>query len=241
MILQCPSCDARFLVNDALIPLEGRDVRCGRCKHTWFVASNPIPMDGVAPAAAANSPAFASFDEALAHASADEAEEMAGSAARDARLPALHKQTMHWKWSVLPTAGLLVASVLVALFAHYPSWKHAPIASGFYGMMGYSDTKGLALADVNLVKEKMDDYKTRFLVSGNIMNQRDEEVLLPSVRVSLVDKEGNAVWSQTYEVDKTLSAHDIYPFRITNAETTFADKVAQVWVDVGNSYELMVR
>lgn len=242
MILQCSSCDSRFLVNDALIPLEGRDVRCGKCKHTWFVQANPIPMDGVAAekAASQTSPVFADFDHALANASADEAEEMAKSASGDAQLPAVQTKAFAIKRAILPTAGLTVAALCMAIMACYPSWKHAPIASGIYGMLGYADTKGLALSDINLVRET-NDSKTRFLVSGNVLNRNEEETLLPEVRVSLLDSKGEVMWSRSYVVNKTLSAHDIYPFRITNAETAFGDKVAQVMVDVGNSYEMMVR
>jgi predicted Zn finger-like uncharacterized protein len=242
MILQCPSCDSRFLVNDALIPLVGRDVRCGNCKHTWFVSPNPIPMDGVTAekAATQTSPVFADFDHALANATADEAEDMAMSASADAQLPALQAKAFNMKRAILPTAGLSIAALCMALMAYYPSWKHAPIASGVYGMLGYEDTKGLALSDMNLVRETSDS-KTRFLVSGNVMNRNEENTLLPEVRVSLLDSTGEVMWSRSYVVNKTLSANDIYPFRITNAETAFGDKVAQVMVDVGNSYEMMVR
>ena len=243
MILQCPSCDARFLVNDALIPLEGRDVRCGRCKHSWFVTPNPIPMEGVVPATPAPkeaSPVFADFDHALENASADEAEDMALSASRDTQLPVIQAKPFAWKKALLPTAGLAFVTLVLAVFAHYPAWKNAPVLSGVYGMLGYTDTEGLAFADITLVREEADD-KTRFVVSGNILNQRDETILLPEVRVSLLDKEGEIMWSRSYEVNKNLSANDIYPFRIPNAETAFGDKVAQVMVDLGNGYEMMVR
>ncbi len=245
MILQCPSCEARFIVNDALIPLEGRDVRCGRCKNTWFVTPNPIPMDGVAAEKAAQKPAeeapvFADFAHALESASAEEADEMAASAGSEAQLPAIQPLPFSVKKALLPTIGLFAVTVLIALAAHYPGWKYAPIASGIYGALGYEDTEGLAFADVTLVREQT-STKTRFLLSGNIMNRKEEEVRLPEVRVKLLDKNGETIWQRSYDVNKTLSANDIYPFRITNAETSFGDKVAQVMVDLGNGYELMVR
>ena len=43
MILQCPECQARFLVADHLIPAEGRTVRCGACKHQWHVMKEDTP------------------------------------------------------------------------------------------------------------------------------------------------------------------------------------------------------
>lgn len=36
MILNCPSCSAKFMVSAAAFGSKGRDVRCGKCGHTWF-------------------------------------------------------------------------------------------------------------------------------------------------------------------------------------------------------------
>jgi predicted Zn finger-like uncharacterized protein len=38
MRLTCPNCGARYEVDDALIPPEGRDVQCSDCVTTWFQA-----------------------------------------------------------------------------------------------------------------------------------------------------------------------------------------------------------
>lgn len=36
MRLTCPNCSARYEVDDALFPPEGRDVQCSNCSQTWF-------------------------------------------------------------------------------------------------------------------------------------------------------------------------------------------------------------
>jgi predicted Zn finger-like uncharacterized protein len=36
MRLGCPNCDALYEVDDAAIPLTGRDVQCSNCGHAWF-------------------------------------------------------------------------------------------------------------------------------------------------------------------------------------------------------------
>lgn len=38
MRLICPNCDAEYEVDDAAIPLAGRDVQCSSCGHAWFQA-----------------------------------------------------------------------------------------------------------------------------------------------------------------------------------------------------------
>jgi predicted Zn finger-like uncharacterized protein len=35
MILTCPSCGTQYVVKDGAIPLDGRQVRCAACKHSW--------------------------------------------------------------------------------------------------------------------------------------------------------------------------------------------------------------
>ena len=36
MIVNCPNCNKRFKINTSLIPVEGRDLKCGSCDHVWF-------------------------------------------------------------------------------------------------------------------------------------------------------------------------------------------------------------
>ena len=36
MIITCPRCQKSFNIDDKLIPLVGRLVKCGACDHTWF-------------------------------------------------------------------------------------------------------------------------------------------------------------------------------------------------------------
>ena len=36
MIITCPNCNKQFMINNSMIPDEGRDLQCGSCNHLWF-------------------------------------------------------------------------------------------------------------------------------------------------------------------------------------------------------------
>ena len=36
MIITCPNCNKKFIIDNSMIPDEGRDLQCGSCNHLWF-------------------------------------------------------------------------------------------------------------------------------------------------------------------------------------------------------------
>ncbi len=44
MLLVCPSCRTRYAVPDGAIGMDGRQVRCASCKHSWFQEGAVLPV-----------------------------------------------------------------------------------------------------------------------------------------------------------------------------------------------------
>jgi predicted Zn finger-like uncharacterized protein len=43
MIIECINCNKKFNVNDKLIPVDGRQIKCGSCNHIWhFIIEKPL-------------------------------------------------------------------------------------------------------------------------------------------------------------------------------------------------------
>lgn len=53
MIIACPACSTRYVVPDTAIGVDGRTVRCAKCRHSWF-QNGPELAERPAPAANAD-------------------------------------------------------------------------------------------------------------------------------------------------------------------------------------------
>ncbi len=43
MIIACPACSTRYVVPDSTIGVDGRTVRCAKCRHSWFQQGPELP------------------------------------------------------------------------------------------------------------------------------------------------------------------------------------------------------
>lgn len=43
MIIACPACATRYVVPDSAIGVDGRTVRCAKCRHSWFQVGPELP------------------------------------------------------------------------------------------------------------------------------------------------------------------------------------------------------
>lgn len=57
MIIACPACATRYVVPDSAIGVEGRTVRCAKCRHSWFQDGPALEPAGQADVPASERPA----------------------------------------------------------------------------------------------------------------------------------------------------------------------------------------
>jgi predicted Zn finger-like uncharacterized protein len=137
-------------------------------------------------------------------------------------------------------AALLLALIITSFFALRPAMQ-GPF--GFvYNMFGSPSSAGLALSDVTL-RERPSRSKARFTIEGSIVNSTQEPMAVPILRIGMLDAEGTLMQSREYSDDSKpiIAAGESYPFKASNLETTFKDRLTYFVIDIGNGGELRLR
>lgn len=233
-------------------------MRCSACKHQWN-ALPPIPQE---PRNVAVDTDFLTelskvtdvpetIDEVAAPATQPTSEEdakamaaieaaLSNAAPKSPAKPSKPRFDVPVRPFKIAAPALAACWLVLAFYAYFPSWANAPIVGPIYRLMGVVATDGVVLADIAMQPQR-EGQRTRYLISGNIVNQEASERMVPTVRVKMLDRNSDTVWEREYEVNKPLKPGEIYPFRITNAETSFGHNVVQLVVDVGHPLDMMFR
>ena len=221
MILNCPSCSTRFLIDPALLEPNGRRVRCGRCGDGWFQAPTGAPEGGAvasAEAAASTIPRLQEFDEARRRSAG-------------ARMMALTgpKVARRWPspiamgWTALAVVVVVLATGLLLgrdqLIAHLPETEKLYAATGLLPAAEPEKIgDGLELRDVRSIKRLVDGQQT-LLIEGNIINASDGAKIVPKLRASVTDADGVELTHWTFSANgKDLEPGDSTTFQ-TSAES----------------------
>ena len=216
MILECPACQKRYLVDQRSLGDEGRTVRCANCKNQWFAMPRheEIPMG---------------LDDAID----DDRPIPAGSS-----VPALVRDIAATPLSVKLSAGALLFLTLLTTMVFFRG-ELVSSMPGIYSLMGIYRTDGVVLADLSYEKQELGLTKDLHLIGGYMVNTSKEERRLPALSIRMLGKEGQLVKKLTVVDKAVLKPGEKKAFN--GKEDTSVGSVERVVFELGNPFELKLR
>ena len=170
MILTCPSCRTRYLVDPVSLGAEGRQVRCARCANTWHErppedmprrvdVAEPIPRPRPIP--------------------------------KGSNLPAVREQQRRGGWAGWAALAVVVVAVVVLGVVGREQIVAAwPPSAKLYEMVRLPVSRpqpGLELMNVRSSR-RLDGGVQVLIVQGEVVNPSSGPQAVPRVRVALRDK-----------------------------------------------------
>lgn len=170
MIVSCPSCATRYLIDPTALGGEGRTVRCAKCSHTWHEqppADMPKRVDILPPNGKPRPIPFGS------------------------NLPAIvarRRRANRLGWLAVALAVIII--VVGGILARGPIVGAWPPAGKLYAAIGLGAEK-LDTTDLkfrNIAQGQVVEGGVPILViSGRIFNEADDSRAVPPVRIGLLD------------------------------------------------------
>lgn len=211
MIVTCPVCSTRYLVDPRALGSTGRLVRCASCSHTWHQAppaDAPRRIDLTIPQP-----------------------ELAGAPGGRVQLPALPATRRRSAALLVPLLALLVLIAATAAglwLARDQVVGYWPPAANYYAMLGapvaVSQGSGLGFDKVTKRYDTQDGLLT-LVIEGEVVNLSRVARDVPKLRVVLQDASKHELQSWSFAVtDEPLLPGGTLPFRTSisqpNAEAT---------------------
>ena len=242
MILTCPACSTRYLVDPAAIGATGRTVRCARCQNSWH---QDLPEDQVVPKVTrpvempppVMPTVSSSFEDRPIHQDTVEEEDEPSPPADtmpsfmgrpeplggDRNLPALHTPKRRLSpFMIAWTALVLVVILLIAglWFARSPLVAAWPPMERLYAVAGVPvdvPSFGLEVRNLTPAFSKTDNVPT-LVVTGEVANTSGGVRKVPTLRVSLRNGQNQVLktWDFTIGRDQLL-AGETAPFQTSIA------------------------
>jgi len=190
MILTCPECASRYVVDGASIGPQGRTVRCASCRHTWRATAageQPLDLEPEPAPVPEQPPAEDTRPRADALSRKIRAENVARRRTRQAAVTGA-------VWGVM--GALLLALGIGASLFRVEVVRLWPHTAGAYAKVGLTvNPTGLAPENVK-ASPGLKDGHAAVIVTGEIRNIETRPQDPAPLRVSLLDKAGNRLTTQ---------------------------------------------
>jgi predicted Zn finger-like uncharacterized protein len=229
MILICPACDTRYVVPDGAVGTSGRQVRCAKCKNSWFQQPAPVRAAEAKPAAPAPKPrpkveptpppeAVAAEADIPSHGlrpgtfeGPPRQEEPRNYDAFAHEPPFRARRNPARMWTIL--AGLAALLMIGAI-----------VAISYFGMPGV--TQQAAQASSLVIQATRDPDRTKLesgnellTVYGRVLNSGDKQQRVPPIKAELVDAQGRVVYAWSI----SAPVAELAPGKSTNFNSAVVD------------------
>jgi predicted Zn finger-like uncharacterized protein len=239
MILTCPECATSYFVDDSRVPAAGRAVKCSHCGAKWTALPEATaPASEAAPAAAPAPPSAAPTPDEIVVEGPEPEAVAAASPAPPPHRPSLTPAPRHSGgggvigWVV--AAAVVVGLVTGLLVFRSEVARLAPATRPLFASVGLpANPLGLVIEGVK-VDPAFQGGRPVLAVSGRIRNVRAATVTSPSLRVSLLDKDGRPLAAKVAQpIDPRVPAGAVRHFAIAIVDPPIGVHDLKVTFDEG--------
>jgi predicted Zn finger-like uncharacterized protein len=221
MIVTCPSCSVRYVVDPRALSARGRTVRCARCTHTWHQAP---PAEPLPPVDAPPSPAPV-IETPAPQPSPRERVAPTVSQTDRVQLPAVTRPRRAWRAALAWAAVVVVFAGLGygAIAGRGRVVEILPQAARFYTLAGFpveTPSLGLELRKVTPSRDMRNGVAT-LVIDGEVLNISTVARAVPKLKVILRDHGDHDLQDWTFSVtDDRLKPGESVPFHTSVPQPT---------------------
>jgi predicted Zn finger-like uncharacterized protein len=241
MQLNCPSCHTAFRLDPSALGVAGRNVRCARCKTTWFARQEDVvPMTAaqhgeLLQSAAGEAPAIVlpkvvpwndtvmveiNSSPSLVPAGSGEVSTGVesrpraerGRAALGARRPA--SQPSRTQRQAIAAVAVFGALLFAAYGLRANIVRAIPDLAGFYAAIGLPvNLRGIEFASVKTIHEVQDGIPV-LVIEGEVTNVTRQPVEVPRLRFAVLGADARELYAWTALLPRSvLPEGETVPFR----------------------------
>jgi len=230
MILNCKSCNARYLLSAEALGPDGRMVRCVKCSNEWFQDPEEEPAGDLSQEDGINAIAE------LARDNADDLEDIPEGVkpiSGTSSLPIIPDGEEKINWGDV-VGGSAAAVIFVIIFGillmMQPSVvKSWPASSAFYNIIGMQEHvagEGLVFDQLKAISQTNKKGDNTLYIKGNIVNLGRYSIAVPVVNVDLRLDDGSVHDTMVVEFsEKEIGADSSLSFNLTYPDAFAIEKV----------------